>query len=406
MTQKLPRVIRSVLLGTISLGFFALSSSSIRAASEPVPQTSIVPLQFQTVPYTVENLPFSATETRNPFSKEPALGQGEIRRGRWVVGNRSPAIPFLWDLGARRLYLDHNRNGDLTDDGFYADSSPAPRDARRVAPITYGMFTNVLQGTAGSNDTSCAVDLNLYCYSGHLSGSVILRSFWSGKLVVDGREWQVGVVANPGQPLNTTDCFLLARPWARRDQPFSVGSGTGDALPFRRELFLQTRRFDAAIQEANARDWQLAFIENPAELGEVEISGAHIRRLVLNGSNLVVLDTPASHVRIPAGRYHVENIELAVSNLAACWRPPYRYNDKSQGPYISVGQQTAKLAVGGPLTNSVSARPHGHDMVFDYKLLGVGGLEYQFAQMDRKSPPRFTVTRAGKQLAKGTFEFG
>ena len=63
------------------------------------------------------------------------------------------------------------------------------------------------------------------------------------------------------------------------------------------------------------------------------------------------------------------------------------------------------LAVGGPLTNSVSINKRGKYLTLNYELLGAGGA-YQLANNDRSHPPEFTVYRGEKKLVSGKFAYG
>lgn len=68
--------------------------------------------------------------------------------------------------------------------------------------------------------------------------------------------------------------------------------------------------------------------------------------------------------------------------------------------------RTAVLAVGGPLTNSVSAAHRGRNLLLSYRLIGAGGGEYWLeAGRDRK-PPQVTIRQTGKRIGSGQFEFG
>ena len=65
-----------------------------------------------------------------PFPKEPALAPGHVVRGVLKFGdNPSNAIPFVWQTGAKKLFLDPNPNQDLTDDanGVFYGSLTGPR---------------------------------------------------------------------------------------------------------------------------------------------------------------------------------------------------------------------------------------------------------------------------------------
>jgi hypothetical protein len=62
--------------------------------------------------------------------------------------------------------------------------------------------------------------------------------------------------------------------------------------------------------------------------------------------------------------------------------------------------------VGGPLTNSVSVVRQGQDLVLNYRLVGAGGETYKMANTDSTKPPGFVISKNGRKLASGAFEFG
>jgi hypothetical protein len=69
-------------------------------------------------------------------------------------------------------------------------------------------------------------------------------------------------------------------------------------------------------------------------------------------------------------------------------------------------KRTAVLAVGGPLTNCVSATHRGRNLLLSYRLIGVGGGEYWLAAWADRKSPRFSVGKAGNKIGSGQFEFG
>lgn len=78
-----------------------------------------IPLEYRKVSFTPMSVSLVANMQTGAFKKEPPLGKGKpnIRRGRLNPPNGDTnSIPFLWDCAQGKLYLDLNRNEDLTDD--------------------------------------------------------------------------------------------------------------------------------------------------------------------------------------------------------------------------------------------------------------------------------------------------
>ena len=67
----------------------------------------------------------------------------------------------------------------------------------------------------------------------------------------------------------------------------------------------------------------LQFTEQSVPLGEVNITGQFIRRLVLTGGPyLVILDQPAGVVKIPTGNYNQPDILLEQNGAAGLLQLP------------------------------------------------------------------------------------
>ncbi len=128
-----------MILGWLGLGVpasFAADAALVEPAAASSPASYTADLNYQE---TDEVLVYGSVGVRlqsAPFPKEPALPGQNVFRGllMWRTLPKQ-ATAFIWDNGRGRLYLDLNRNHDLTDDpkGIFASVS---RDDRQT-------FTNV-----------------------------------------------------------------------------------------------------------------------------------------------------------------------------------------------------------------------------------------------------------------------
>ena len=408
------------------------------------------PLEYKETAYAFQfrNVPVECRA--GSFPKEPARVYGHVVRGVLKFGgNPANAIPFLWQPGARKLCLDLNRNQDLTDaaNGTFMGHPTGPQ----FATLYHQVFTNIhLSFPATSTGAPMLMDFDFFQYgdSGQPLVQAMGRSFWQGKVTVAGKDWQVGLVQNlSGQPGSFKAGQLLLRPAAAQSEGFSVASEVpedtdalpwcgknevaraSDAFAFSPKVFFEGRAWQLDWSaEPRGREEKLAlrFAEQPSELGELRITGSFIQRLVLTGGPYeVILDQPQASVMIPPGRYQPYRVWLKQENARAYFEFGLPRSGKAnvvqaetgaQMPILSppppeqavvvAAQRIAVMAVGGPLTNYVSATRRGRNLLLNYQLIGAGGREYWLAGRGIQQPPHFTVSRSGKSLGTGQFEFG
>jgi hypothetical protein len=415
MAEQRSNCLSGCLLGNVWAGWltFALIAMLFRGnilradsvpSNSPASNASVAVLEYQEKKSGVINWTVSVTTQITPFKKEPAPASGKIVRGVLEIGaNSSNAIPFLWQRDPGKLYLDLNRNQDLTDDpsGVFL--------SRKENGVYYQTFANVhlvLETTFGR----CPVlaDLTFWDNGSEPNCHLWVRSLWQGKLTLQGRDWQVGIVQNV---LNESGSFensrLVLRPWEKRDQPYSIYDGSLASVRFSRNVFLNGHAYQlewlARSQNGEPKP-VLQFTEQSVPLGKLNLPGQDIRRLVLSGGPYrVILDQPSAVVKIPTGNYSEPEILLETNGATAFSTADVSHCDKQ----VSINDKTpAILNVGGPLTNSVIATGHGRDLRLDYRLVGIGGEMYQRTFQNRSKPPSFAVYQGAKKIASGTFEFG
>ena len=381
-----------------------LRAADIVLSNSPSSNATTASLEYQETDYNIVNLGVPQTTQTTPFKNEPEAASGKIFRGVLNFGgDSSNSIAFVWQRDAGKLFLDLNRNQNFT-------NNPAGIFSTRVAKPVYSQtFTNVhLFFNTASGRCRVLADINFYDYGSRANCTLAVRSFWQGKLMLQGRDWQAGIVQND---LKQSGSFengrLLLRPWEKRNQPFNSSSGSLATVPFSRTLFLDGHAYQldlvARPQDGEAKP-ALQFTEQTVPLGELKIAGKFIQRLVLSGGPyLVVLDQPAASVKVPTGSYNRPDILLEQNGAEAFCNPGLTL----VGWRISVDDKTpAVLDAGGPLTNSVTASRHGRDLRLDYRLVGAGGETYQLANQNRSQPPEFAVYKGDRKIVSGKFEFG
>jgi hypothetical protein len=415
----------------------------------PAGVVTTVPLEYQETGYQFLYRNVPVERRLAPFPKERALAPGPVVRGVLKFGgNPSNGIPYVWQAGAKKLFLDLNRNQDLTARAFPAQA------LRTAAPsYLYQMFTNVpLAFPASSAGAPMVVDLyfsmDIARHPGEANCNAALRSYWQGKVTREGHDWQVGLMQNlSDQPGSFRHGQLLLRPWEERNKPFvascEVPEDTlavswddkncmvraSDAFPFSPKVFLEGHACQldwSAEPRGREEGLALRVTEQPTALGELRISGSFIDRLVLTGGPyVVVLAQPPASVKVPPGRYHPYRVWLkqgkeeayfdfgvpqsgmanVVEEISGSQMPVVSPPPPEQAVVVDE-QRTAVLAVGGPLTNCVSATHRGRNLLLSYQLIGSGGGPYRLASWGDGKPPQFTIVKPGKTIGSGKFEFG
>lgn len=363
-------------------------------------------LEYLETDYDVTSLGVTVTTRAEPFKKETA-STGKVFRGSLNLPGAGNSIPFVWQRGAGKLFLDLNQNQDLTDD-------PAGVFSALDKSLNYQSFKKIrLPVQTDEGRCQMLVDVSFWDYSQRPSCNLSMRCFWQGKVTLHGEDWQVGIIPtirsgkHGNRSLSLESGSLLLRPWAKRNQSFNTSVGSVAVVPFASKVFLNNYAYQldwiASAQKDGVQP-TIQFTEQAVELGELKITGKHIQRMVLTGQPYVaILDRPAATVKVPVGSYSEPTIRLEQGGAEAFCEP----NRQPSNKRISINAKTATtVAIGGPLTNSVNLTRQGQDLYMDYRLVGVGGLTYQLANHDYAHPPEFAIYKADKKIASGKFEFG
>jgi hypothetical protein len=227
---------------------------------------------------------------------------------------------------------------------------------------------------------------------------------------LDGREWQVGRVDSDSATAGTANGgYLVMRPWEERDKPLELQGGLLDGFAFPHRLFMAGKAYDldCTWTAVEGGRYKIGFHETNAVVAQLSLTGKSLHRVVMlpelsqtKTDFAVVLDNPSGTVLVPVGHYPRVFVELKAGNQLA-----YRQGQAS----VEVHQDTnntSVLTAGGPLTNSVTTGRQGRQLSLGYRLLGADGAEYMLAPQDRSKPPQFVISKNGKEIHSGKFEFG
>jgi len=323
------------------------------------------------------------------FKKHPDFSWHDVFYGTLPA---FPELPFAWDMSEGKLYLDLNRNRDLTDDpaGTFIDSHPMR---------SYHYFSDVRSHSVRNSQTieyrmnlSICIDLmNRFCRINLLSG-------WQGPIVLNGKRWILSVIDNLDGQIDARDRFFVSS--GDQKPPYFY-----DQLmfPVPAHLFLDGRSYETRFTIAPARtgtEMIVTLTEISSAMGKLIIEGQSIRHLFLQrpDSMLAVVSAPTGPVELPIGTYCNPRVFLENSR-------PQELIYAQAGMTLDVTKDgSPALKIGGPLINSVEVDQKGNTLQMNYKLIGAGGETY--SDSTRKYPPRFTIRNHGLTVNSGQFAFG
>ena len=184
-------------------------------------------------------------------------------------------IALIWDQPKHKLYLDLNRNLDLTDDPTGAFSSTGKEFQQVLTNVTLPLKT-------ATGLHPAILDLHLFTDAQGRWAQVRLhsRSLWQAKVAPGGEEWQVAVVDNlfgPEGPVVAK--FLLLRPWAVRTNRVSFYDPTFGIIPFPSHLFWLGRPFQLGRRfetDGESPVCKLEFTPQQPPLTELKLSGEFV----------------------------------------------------------------------------------------------------------------------------------
>jgi len=377
------------------------------AGAEPGPDTSPASGSGQSIECTYKEISVGcvarsyllAEPLSETLKQQPDFGQNEVSRHALRLKD-APAMAMAWDKTANILYLDLNRNQDLTDD-------PAGVITNVVGSNRYPTFRDIrLTVPTQGREIPFLLDFSLFPMpvGSRTHINIQVRSFWQGKAVLGAREFEVGLVE---QPDTENSRQLVLRSWDRHEEPLSLDDDSLDAVAMPRELFVGGHiyaiesTFDTNAKPVRCR---LELRDTVPTVGEVRLTGQYLDRLVLtDDKRAVVLDQPSPVEKVPLGQYTVQGVRLKSGKVTASLAP----SPREPGPRIHVSPtDPAVLRMGGPLTNSVSITRRGKSLAFSYELRGGAGAAYQLTGQGPRVQPEFAVYQGDRKVATGKFEFG
>lgn len=342
------------------------------------------------------------SKTATTFIKEPNFGRGKIIRNSFPIPGK--ALPFAWDKRAAKLYIDFNRNLDLTDD---------PDNVFEAAEKKFAHIFRDIPIDVVIKDTPVRhfVVIQLYLSSRQLYGYMEVKTSWSGDIdlphiktrmmVTDDLNGEIGFNQNGRSSGSDLYSFI---PLDFKDHPTSypVQSFVNkERLSLYKSIFLNGKAYDLDYEFVKNEGevlLKVAFTETYPDTGTLRFPGDSIKQVVLNGDYHAILFSPSKEEKIPAGSYRNSRIYLQKDPSGT------ELNTNVMNSFSFKDGEFYILKAGAPLKNKISISRMGSRLNIGYELSGIGGETYQ--RYDYQNPPEFTVFQGDKKIFSEKFTFG
>jgi hypothetical protein len=384
-----PRPRAGIILVIMLLTFWAGFSSGAEVSE---PNSYVFDLEYESRGRAL-NLNLNHLFGRADFEKEPDFGGRKVVRGLIPAGaEEKDYIGYACDLKKGKLYLDLNRNRDLTDDPNCVFTTDRPGRNGYFEKVRFSV-------KSGSLEVPYVAQISFH---GSSYANMTIRSGFSSEIEVGGRKWKIEVVDNMDGKIGDRDYFVLD---CVREGVVGLLRSLGN-LPIRENIFFGGRfyktDFEFKVKEGKLV-LQMRLDELQAPLGKVKIESKFVKCLVVNNDTTqVILDSPAGESVVPLGNFNYEHLVIEGEKSEK-----FKVTNFHGGNEFSVNSdEPTIIKAGGALINSVSVQRNGSVLTFGYKLVDAIGNEYGSLQGSRDNPPGFVVYKGDKQVGSGTFEYG
>jgi hypothetical protein len=320
-----------------------------------------------------------------PFEMEPALPGKEIARG---IIPTFPPSPFLRNISDGEVLLSTDHTQDFVNG--------------KVARYRsfYGghvIFTNLTVASV-RDGLEIPYTIDLYTYEHFCAGWLSVRSGWAGQFEVAGQRWRLTVTDNLNGQLGRGDTLNL-----RRLEPgkanWNIKLGY---LP--ETLFLNGHAFNLGFAFKPGETGpvvEAVFTETNLPLGTLSMAARGCSYVCLSNEWITaVLDANTGTSELPAGAYRITGCLLEESP-GLPYQPGFIGCDRT---VVVEAGQTASLAIGLPLRNTVQLTRERNLLRLTYQLVGQVGEQY--AHYGSKARPRFAVWKGPVRIGTGTLPLG
>lgn len=347
----------------------------------------------------------SMMEREEPFTAEPDIGDRVVCRGILYcdsLNSDGSNMGFLWDKSEGKLYLDLNRDGDLTNDPNGVLTGEGERDGGYIHQV-FPEFQ--LSLSADSSRHRYNISANLISYSGSKwkNADFSVQSGYEGSIELNGEPWSFRIIDALKGRIKPGD-LLSVFPEADGGQELSF-------LPLTENLFLFDRCYAVDFEfkpgdNQTPRLW-CRLTEKEVPLASLRLDGQGVGWFVFGNEDTLVLPRLSEDaMTAPVGEYHCKG--LFLKPLSNAYPPAHPQNVRKIA--VSVAADTDNvLKVGAPLNHSVTIERSGRVLTFNHQLIGGGGETYDFRMLTgyaSDNKPAVTIYKGDVQLASGEFEYG
>ena len=334
------------------------------------------------------------------FKKEPSFSGDKIIRN--IIPLPGKPLPFAWDTKSAKLYLDFNRNLDLTDD---PNSVFVPENPRSRTHFFQDLPIEVM---IQNTPVLYHISLQLYNYR-RFYENIEVKTSWEGEVDLPDIKARMNVTDNLNGEISFTEknkgqdmCLFVPTDFKDHPSTYTVQSFVNrERFPVAGKIFLGGRAYKidfAFVKPEKEVLLKATFREMKPETGILRFSGDYIKQAFLSGDYKLILFAPEREEAIPAGHYKECKISLQ--------RNPSQIELSStlEKNFSLKKNEVYSLMAGAPLKNKITVTRAGTRLNMNYDLTGIGGESYQ--KIDYQHPPEFAVYQNGKKIFSGKFAFG
>ena len=331
----------------------------------------------------------------NEYDKEPDLqNSGQLERAD-IFGYK-----VLWDKSGEQVYIDFNKDGDLTNDAdgvFKADNVTSWEQLYRVEAEIDGVRHNF--------NLKFFTDWRAFV-------QVTVKSGYQGIVDFGGSRWYMALADCPDGKLGFGDKIALKKVDPSRDHSFADSFYSSEFCDVPFEIFVCSHNFIHTFSYSgdNAAKATMKFTEVPVDTATLKYDGTHIGALVFKhkakgiSSRLVWIDLSEKSCIVPAGEM-VPDAFMLINPKNNFFGP----DDYGALPNVKVeAGGSVDLPFGAPLRHTVKVSKFGNSIGLDYALRGKGDESYRLSSVtgDYDKASTVSIYKGGKLLSTGNFEYG